>query len=96
MNKKFIYFSLIIWSGFLLFINYVSPQFLWAKIIFFFIIFAGSLSLTFIFFQNYLLCFLISFYLTVIFLLQSFRQLSLINLSLSALIFALIFFIIKN
>jgi len=96
MNHKFFYFSILIWSVFLLFINYVSPQFLWARIMFFVIIFAGFLSLNFIFSKNYFLSFLISFYLTSIFLLQSFRQLSIINLVIIALLFGLIFFIFKK
>jgi hypothetical protein len=96
MNHKFFYFSLLIWSIFLWFINYVSPQFLWAKILFFVIIFAGFLSLTLIFSRNYFLSFLISFYITFIFLLQSFRQLSIINLGIAALLFGLIFFIFKK
>lgn len=96
MNHKFFYFSLLIWSVFLWFINYVSPQFIWAKILFFVIIFAGFLSLTLIFSRNYFLSFLISFYITFIFLLQSFRQLSIINLGITALLFGLVFFIFKK
>jgi hypothetical protein len=79
MNKKFFYYSLTLASVFLIFVNFVSPEFLWAKIIFFFVIFCFLFSLLCIFSKKYRLNLFISIYLISLILLYFFHQFNWLN-----------------
>ncbi|MDD4027229.1 MAG: hypothetical protein PHO75_03500 [Candidatus Shapirobacteria bacterium] len=92
MNSKFFYFSLSFASIFLIFVNTVSPDSLWSKIVFFFIIFCGLLSISYIFFQKHKLNLILSFYLLSLILFLFFHQFNLLNLIiLTALLITIIF-----
>lgn len=97
MNSKFFYFFLAFSSIFLIFINTVSPDFLWAKIIFFFIIFCTLISFFYIFSQKHSLNLSLSIYLFLLILLLFFHQFNLLNfIILSVLLITVIFFAFSN
>jgi len=96
MNKKFFYYSLTLASVFLIFINLVSPEFLWSKIIFFFIIFVFSFSVLCILSQKYKLNLFLSVYLILLVLFYFFRQLNLLNFSILTGIIITAIFLTKN
>ncbi len=96
MNKKFFYYSLSLASIFLIFVNFVSPEFLWSKIIFFFVIFCFFFSVVCIFSQKYKLNLFLSIYLILLILFYFFHQLNLLNFCILTGIIITVIFLIKN
>ncbi|MFA6184844.1 MAG: hypothetical protein WCT51_03045 [Candidatus Shapirobacteria bacterium] len=96
MNKKFSYYSLTLASIFLIFINLVSPELLWSKIIFFFIIFCFFFSTICIFSQKYLASLIKAIYLTSLVLLLFFQQFNTINIILISIILIVFLFLISK
>ncbi|MDD2224670.1 MAG: hypothetical protein PHP97_00710 [Candidatus Shapirobacteria bacterium] len=97
MNKKFFYYALTLASVFLIFVNSVSPEFFWSKIIFFFIIFCFFFSVLCIFSQKYSLNSIKALYFTSLILLLFFHQFNLLNIILlSIILIAFLFFVSKK
>ena len=96
MNSKFFYYSLALGSLFLIFINTVSPNFLWAKIIFFFILFCFFTSISYIFSVHHLLNLIVSLYLLILIILAFFRQSSWFNIIILTCLFAVFYKIIPT
>lgn len=96
INWHFFYYSLALASGFLFFVNLVSPEFLWSKIIFFFILFCFFFSILCIFSQKYKLNLIKALYLLSIVLLLFFHQSSILNLIVLTFILIIALFFTHN
>ena len=95
INLHFFYYSLTLASAFLFFINLVSPEFLWSKIIFFFIIYCFSFSFLCIFSQKYGLNIIKAFYFLSLVLLLFFNQFNLLNFIITTVLLVIILFLIN-
>ncbi|MDD4937549.1 MAG: hypothetical protein PHX34_00805 [Candidatus Shapirobacteria bacterium] len=93
MNKKFVYFSIIFWSGLISFVNFIAPVSLWAKITFFLITISCFISTSYIFSKNHCLNLSLSFYLLGLLILRFFHQFFLTNFVLTTCLFICLFFI---
>jgi len=93
INLHFFYYSLTLASAFLFFINLVSPEFLWSKIIFFFIIYCFSFSSLCIFSQKYNLNIIKALYFLSLVLLLFFHQFNLLNFIITTFLLVIILFL---
>jgi len=96
MNNKFILFTNLFLILLLIFINTVSAQFVWSKIIFFLIIFCLVFSLLTIFSKKIKRNLLGSFYSIALLLLLLFNQFSYLNVVLLTVFFISILFVFKS
>jgi len=96
MNNKFILFTNLFLILLLIFINTVSAQFVWSKIIFFLIVFCFVFSLLTIFSKKIRRNLLGSFYSIALLLLLLFNQFSYLNIVLLTVFFISILFVFKS
>jgi hypothetical protein len=93
MNKKYLIFSAIFWIGLICFINFVSPDSLWSKIVFFILLFFCFFTTAYIFPKKHIINLFIALYLLSTVLLQYFRQFSILNFIFTTALFVCLFFI---
>jgi hypothetical protein len=96
MNKKYLIFSAIFWIGLICFINFVYPDFLWSKIVFFVLLFFCFFTTAYIFPKKDIINLFIALYLLSTVLLQYFRQFSVLNLIFTTALFVCLFFVCRS
>jgi hypothetical protein len=93
MNKKYLVFSFISWLILIAFVIFISPEFLWSKIVFFVLLFFCFFTTAYIFPKKDIINLFIALYLLSTVLLQYFRQFSILNIVFTTALFICLFFI---
>jgi hypothetical protein len=92
MNKKYLFLSLISWLFFIVFIIFVSPDFLVAKIVFFILLFLCLFTTAYIFPKKHCLNLFVAIYLLSLSLLLFLHQFYLLNFVFLTALFICLFF----